>query len=256
MNFSDFLKEQEVEKQMSQLKITPQENNTNSIKRRMPKSHPQGYNTGLGNNRQLQTQQHQEIIQNRNMGVPVVERVETVLDSRCVAIDSRDRNRDQFPNSNRFQVQVNPSNTFVGAALYTNFKNIQSIRLVQAILPDFTGNHAYIVLVIPELQDTLVGTNDILKKSFAMLFPDQVNGDFVNCRVNDMCYCAKTFVPALANIRTLTLEFYAPDGTLVDFGTDSSLPTAPISTVQNMIVIEITTVNSNRKVLEAMPIFT
>ena len=256
MNFSDFLKEQEAEKQMSQLKITPQKNTTNSINRNMRKARPTGYSSGIGNNHQLQTQQHQELIQNRNMGVPVVEKVATMLDARCVAIDSRDRNRDSYPNSNRFQVQVNPSNTFVGAALYTNFKNIRKIRLVQAILPDFTGSHAYIILVIPELQDTLVGTNDVLKKSFAMLFPDQVNGDFVNCRVADMCYCAKTFTPALANIRTLTLEFYAPDGTLVDFGTDASLPTAPTSTVQNMLVLEITTVTSNRKVLEAMPIFT
>ena len=254
MNFSQFLQEQEAEKQMSQMSLVPQKNNTNNIKKTMRRQRPVG--SSLGNNHQLQTQQHQEITQNRNMGVPVVEKVVTTLESRCVAIDSRDRNREHYPNSNKFKVQSNPGNDYVGAALYTNFRNVQKIRLVQAILPNFTGDHAYIVLVIPELQDTLVGSNDILKKSFAMLFPDQVNGNFVNCRVADMCYCAKKFTPALANIRSLTLEFYAPDGTLVDFGTDSSEPTDPITTVQNMVVLEITTVNSNRKVLEATPIFT
>lgn len=231
-----------------------QKNNTNNINKMRIRNRPQG--SSLGNHHQLQTQQHHEIVQNRNMGVPKIEKISTVLEARCVAIDSRDRNRDQYPNSNNFKVQVNPGNTFVGAALYTNFRNVYSIRLVEAVLPDFTGDHAYIVLVIPELQDTLVGTNDILKKSFAMLFPDQINGNFVSCRVKDMCYCFKKFNPALANIRTLTLEFYAPDGTLVDFGTDATLPTAPTSTVQNMIVLEITTINSNRAKLEATPIFT
>ena len=199
--------------------------------------------------------QHQVIESNINKEQPKLERVPTIMSKKCVVIDSRDRNRTQFSESNTFRVHVNPSDTFVGAGLYTKFKNISSIKLIECIAPNFTGSHAYLSLVIPELQDTMEGTNDVLKKSFAMLFPDDVNGNWVSCRTKDVCYCSKQFNPPLANLNRLTFEFYAPTGDLVDFGTDTSEPTAPNPNVQVMVVLEITTVDSNRAVIESRPIW-
>ena len=253
MNFSEFLKQDE------------QKNNTNNINQNMQRQQHQqrpkqrnvvkSVGSGFGN-RQLQTQQFKELPQNRDMPPPVVERPITVLTARCVNVDSRDRNRDQFPGSNSFQVQMNPSDTFVGAALFTNFKNIYSIRLVNAVVPDFTADEPYLSLVIPELQDTMAGTNDVLKKSFAMLYPERVHGSFLSCQVKDMCYCFKKFTPPLANLRSLTFQFYDPDGVLYDFGTDAASSSPVVNTVQVMLTLEITTVESSRKGLEAMPIWT
>jgi len=200
-------------------------------------------------------QKFQVIEKNVNKEQPKLERVPTSLTSMCVAIDSRDRNRDQFSDTNKFRVHVNPSDTFEGAGLFTNIKNVHSIKLTECVVPDFTGNHAYLTLVIPELQDTMIGTNDTVKKSFAILFPDDVHGNFVTCKTRDMCYCFKRFTPPLANINRLTFEFYAPDGTLVNFGSDTTPPTAPNANVQVMIVLEITTVESNRAVIESRPIW-
>jgi len=197
----------------------------------------------------------QVIEKNMNKEQPKLERIPTTISKKCVVIDSRDRNRDQFPDSNTFRVHVNPSDTFVGAGLYTKFKNISSIKLIECIAPNFVGNHAYLSLVIPELQDTMEGTNNILKKSFSMLFPDDVNGNWVSCRTKDVCYCSKQFNPPLANLNRLTFQFYAPDGTLVDFGSDTSEPTAPNANVQVLLVLEITTVDSNRAVIESRPIW-
>ena len=73
--------------------------------------------------------------QNKNKPVQKLDNLSTTVKSRCVNIDSRDRNRGLYPNSNRFQVQVNPDGSFDGAGLFTNFRNVKSIRVVEAILP-------------------------------------------------------------------------------------------------------------------------
>jgi len=257
MSFAQFLQsDNNVNQGMRNLGITQQ--------RKIPTNRPtQKYiqqNEPLNQNNYTATpnqksEVYKVIEKNANVGVPKLERVSTSLSATCVNIDSRDRNRDQFPNSNNFQVHVNPSNTFVGAGLYTQFKNIYSIRLISAVVPDFTADHAYLTLVIPELQDTMVGTNDTLKKSFALLFPDTVHGNFVSSKTKDMCYCYKKFSPPLASINRLTLEFYDPSGTLVNFGTDNTLPTAPNANVQSMIVLEITSVDSNTSVIESRAIW-
>lgn len=199
--------------------------------------------------------QFQVIEKNANKPQPKLERISTTSTSKCIAVDSRDRNREQFPDSNRFRVHVNPSDTFEGAGLFTNLKNVESIKLVECITPDFTGSHPYLTLVIPELQDTMLGTNDKLKKAFAMVFPDTVHGNFVSCKTKGCCYCLKKFKPALANINRLTFEFYAPDGTLVDFGVDTTPPTAPNNNVQVIVVLEVHTIESNISVIESRPLF-
>jgi hypothetical protein len=199
--------------------------------------------------------QFQVIEKNINKQQPKLERIATTTTTKCIAVDSRDRNRELFPDSNRFRVHINPSDTFEGAGLFTNLKNIESIKLVECIVPDFTGNHSYLTLVIPELQDTMLGTNDKLKKAFAMIFPDTVNGNFVSCKTKGCCYCLKKFKPALANINRLTFEFYAPDGTLVDFGTDTTPPTAPNGNVQVIVILEVHTIESNISVIESHPLF-
>lgn len=196
-----------------------------------------------------------EIDENKNKPIPELKKVSTMLSSRCVNIDSRDRNRDQFPNSNKFTVHVNPGPDFIGAGLYTNLKNIYSIRLVEAVVPAAIQSYAYVTLVIPELEDTMIGTNDTLKKSFAILFPNRTHGNFISCRVKDMCSCFKKFDPPKANLRRMTLEFYTPDGELMDFGTDNVSSSPPNDNVQVMLVLEVTVEDPNRASLNSRPIF-
>ena len=53
--------------------------------------------------------------QNKNKPVQKLDKLATTVKSRCVNIDSRDRNRDQFPNSNLFQV------AFIDVETLSNF---------------------------------------------------------------------------------------------------------------------------------------
>jgi len=195
--------------------------------------------------------------QNKNKPVQQLAKLATTVSSRCVNIDSRDRDRGLYPNSNKFQVQVNPDGSFEGAGLFTNFKNVKSIRIVEAILPAVAQTEAYIALVVPELHDTMVGTNDVLKKSFAILIPERTDapGNFVHCKTKDMCNCFKKFDPPLANIRRFTFEFYGSDGILTDFGTDTSAPTAPDKTMQVMLILEIQTEDPNRTALNSRAVY-
>jgi len=226
------------------LKMDEMQNATNAIHRNNYTVTP---NQGLN--------QFQVIEKNMNKPQPKLEKIATTTTSKCISVDSRDRNREQFPASNRFRVHVNPSDTFEGAGLFSNLKNVESIKLVECITPDFTGTHPYLTLVIPELQDTMLGTNDKLKKAFAMIFPDTVHGNFVSCKTRGCCYCVKKFRPALANINRLTFEFYAPDGTLVDFGVDTIPPNAPNTNVQVIVVLEVHLIESNAGVIEPRPLF-
>ncbi len=179
--------------------------------------------------------------------------MDTMCRTRCVVVDSRDRNTSVFPNSNNFEVLMNPSGNFggslgySGASLFREFKNILEIKLVECILPKIVQtNVSYLILQIPEIDDNLSGTTDDLRKSFTVLLPDKVQNNFVQCRTSNMCYCNKKFIPPLANLNKMTFKFLQHDGTLFDF-TDTGNNTGDNDEV--MMIFEITTIEKNRFII-------
>ena len=136
----------------------------------------------------------------------------------CIVVDSRDRNTTVHPLPNNFAFHFDPSDTFEGAALYEQYHNIKSIRLVECIVPDFSASVPYLTLVIPELDDTLSGTNDTLSKAFTVLLPDRIFTGLVHCRTDGMPFCKKSYNPPKGSFSKWTLSFYEPDGTLHTFG--------------------------------------
>lgn len=138
----------------------------------------------------------------------------------CIVVDSRDRNTTQYPNINNFAFHFFPSDTFVGAALYEKYHNIKSIRLVECLVPSFDSTSVpYLTLVIPELDKTLSGSNDTLKKAFTVLLPDREFNSITHCRTDGMPFCKKEWNPPKGSFHKFTLSFYEPDGTLHVFGT-------------------------------------
>lgn len=177
---------------------------------------------------------------------------DTMIKTHCIVVDSRNRNTTLYPNSNHFEFKFNPGNSFTGAALYKNFKNILEIKLVECILPNnFISNAEtpYLILEIPELNDNLIGTSQQLSRAFTVLFPERVitGCPFIQCRVNNMCYCFKKFDPPINTLHKMTIKFNRPDGTLYDdasfLGTDD--------TNQVLLIFEITTVEMNRNILNS-----
>lgn len=139
-------------------------------------------------------------------------------------IDSRDRNRTAWPSSAQFQVKMEPENTYTGATLGRNYKNVKSLELVSAIYPNTSNvlNEAYLYLCIPELEARMYdGTNITATKSFAKLIPTRNTSNFVysDLGIFDDPPMLE-FHDQGHRLDRLTLEFRKPDGTLFDFGSD------------------------------------
>lgn len=141
----------------------------------------------------------------------------------CVVVDSRNRNTSKYPNINNWSFHFNPSDTFQGAALFEPYNNIASIRLVECLVPDFTGDHPYLILEIPELDETLSGTNDTLSKAFTILLPDRTFNGVIHCRTDGMPYCKKTWNPPKGSFSKWTLTFKTPNGDLYSFGAGNTM---------------------------------
>ena len=186
--------------------------------------------------------QYMQFAHNMNKGVPKVEGPKTITETRCLTIDSRDRNRDKYANSNKFRVKFNPGKGELDASLLFSPRKVISIRLAECVLPSIAKTHRYITLVIPEIEDTMIGTGDKVRKSFTTMVPTNYEtgtGDWIRIQAKDLCNCMRTFDPPKERLSNLTFEFYAPDETLIDFGTDTSSPTLPDENVQVFMVFEI-----------------
>ncbi len=140
------------------------------------------------------------------------------LDIRTVVIDSRDRDTVKWPDSNQFQVQVGTGPEHVGAFLLHNLKNITQISLSECVVPNFTADHPYLVLRIPELRDDLDGTSDRLRSAFAILIPERAHGDYITCKIKHNFF-QRDYAPPLASLTHFTIEYFEPGdgGKLYEF---------------------------------------
>jgi len=165
--------------------------------------------------------------------------------SQCIVIDSRHRNTTIFPNPGKYRVHFNASDNHVGANVNYTPQNLYTIQLTECLLPKgFELIHPYLVLKIPELDNSLEGTSTLLGTSIAILIPDRIIGNTVHCRVNGQCYCFKKFVPTKTSLGKFTIEIYTPDGDIYDFKGSEE---ATSSSIQNMLIFELVTKHLSRK---------
>ena len=189
---------------------------------------------------------------NMNKAPPKIEGPKTLTETRCITIDSRDRNRSQYANSNKFRVKFNPGKNENVASLLFTPRKVVSIRLAECVLPAVAKSYRYLTLVIPEIEDTMIGTGDKVIKSGTTVVPTNYEtgtGDWIRIMAKDLCDCIRTFDPPKERITNLTFEFYTPDETLVDFGTDTSEGTDPDELVQVFMVFEIKMEIPNKEML-------
>jgi len=159
------------------------------------------------------------------------------ISTQCILIDSRHRNKDNYPNTNNFVVSFNPDPSATGAIINTNIKNIIKINIVNVVLPTVALDHPYVILKIKEINDKNVfSTNGFTDDAFAILVPEKFTpgSSFVNCDIKHQFQTLKT---PLANLKKFTISFYNPNGVLMDFGNDhvGSIK----DSVQTMIMLNI-----------------
>lgn len=143
------------------------------------------------------------------------------ISTQCILIDSRHRNKNNYPNTNNFVVSFNPDPSATGAIINTNIKNIIKINIESVVLPTIVLDHPYIILKIQEINNKNVfSTNGFTDDAFAILIPEKstTTSSFVNCSIKHKCQTLKT---PLANLKKFTISFYNPNGDLMEFGTDN-----------------------------------
>lgn len=168
----------------------------------------------------------------------------TCIKETPIIIDSRDRDRSLFPNTNRYIVKFDNNDN---GHISCNFHNVESIELVQAILPQSvlssTTGVPYINLEIEELQDTFQGTNTALRNAFAFLSPQDVYGTkYLSCKFYRTA--KRVFEPPLASLSKFTIELRHPNGDLFDFGADTAVGNAPNEDVQTVLYFVINTMEA------------
>jgi hypothetical protein len=165
-----------------------------------------------------------------------------------IVIDSRDRDRTIYPNPNNYTIQFNNGND---GNITEQFRNIISIQLVDCIIPDaVTSAQPYITLDIPELYPTHAGTNNHLSNTFAILMPEKKGTPFARCKF--VSPALNIFKIPISSFNKMTFQFKGYDGTLYNFGSDTSPPTAPDISIQNQLFFKIVTRERDFKKLEPM----
>ena len=145
----------------------------------------------------------------------------------------------KYPNPNKYVVHFNGAGS--GASILNNYKNIVEAHVMECILPNsIINNVPYLILKIPELQNTLSGTNDNLNRASTILVPDKIAGAYCHIRPDINHMLKRKMEPPMNSLHKITLEFTKPNGELYDF-----LGQADINdeNIQNTLVLEIVTLN-------------
>jgi hypothetical protein len=131
-----------------------------------------------------------------------------------LTVSSRDRDTSLYPNGSQFSI-----------TLPREFKNVYSIELLQAIIPNQNSviNEPYLILTVDELDDIMYSNNKTIAEGFAMLMLTPPNGNFISIdnriHENTVLYFGTN---NKAKLSKMTIKITDVDGNIFDFGGSGS----------------------------------
>jgi hypothetical protein len=164
-----------------------------------------------------------------------------------LTIDSRDRDRRVWPNTNQYRIPLVASDNDLNVkSPNVRYKNIYSISLLSCVIPNHGGVmfEPYLILQIDEIDRVYDSADIACSRAFTKLYFKEV------CRTSRFFRLdkgvgdplTKIYWPApRASLESITLSFRHPDGTLFDFGADAPLPDPVLTDLQTTITLEIRT---------------
>jgi hypothetical protein len=156
-------------------------------------------------------------------------------------ISSKDRDVSIYPNVSRYSVN-----------LETEIKNIISIELIQAMIPDKNDvlEEPYLLLKIDELDEVMMSNDRHISDAFAILqlASPTTPGGFImiDKRIHEQTI--KFFRTPKASLNKLTVTITDAYGTPFDFGADT--PSPPVKALQNTFVFRVILLEKKRNMLE------
>lgn len=155
-----------------------------------------------------------------------------------LVISSADRDTTTYPSSSNFVIQ-----------LQKEYKNIISVELIQAIVPDKNNVTAepYLLLNVNEFENTMDSNNKQIYNSFAVLqvCPPTVNGSFLQIDKRIFENVTLNYITPKAHLSKLTIKVTDADGNIFDFGGSGTTTKA----YQCLFVFKIVTSDSNRSII-------
>jgi hypothetical protein len=161
-----------------------------------------------------------------------------------LSVSSRDRDDSVYPDVNRYIVK------------FREFKNVKSIELIQAIIPDKNNvsQEPYLLLKIDELEDVMVSNDRHISDAFAILqmATPITTGGFIQIDKRIHENTIKNFKNPMASLSKMTVSITDANGGLFDFGSDSP---AFQKSLQNTFVFKIVTVEKKYSMLNHRNVF-
>jgi hypothetical protein len=163
-----------------------------------------------------------------------------------IFVTSKNRNTNLHPNISSYSVEFPQE-----------FKNIHSIELIQGIIPNVNNvtQEPYLLLKLEEIKDVVVSNDPDISESFAFLTmasPCTSDGYFIALDKKIHENTPKVYNTPKASLQKLTISVTKHDGTLFNFGTDSSPPN---KSLQHTFVFKIVTLEKKRSVLSHRNIY-
>lgn len=161
-----------------------------------------------------------------------------------LTVDSRDRDRTRYPNTNEYRIELNPSDMYTGGTPGKLYKNIESIELVSCCVPNRNNvlDEQYLLLNIDELQNPIYDTSNRNHKNsiFKLVFREDTTHIFTYHDKDLSTIVSRYYQVPLAKLSSLTIRFKKYDGTNFDFGADTVSNIPVNEEVQNSITLKIT----------------
>jgi hypothetical protein len=193
---------------------TPSEANSNNFRNN-------NYNNVFQNNTALSVSQEPDITY--------------IKRSYYLVVSSKDRDPAIYPNPNDFRL-----------TLPKVYRNIHSVELIQAILPDKNSilSEPYIVLTVNELEDIMESNDPNISDAFAilMLAPPNSSGGFISVDNRIHENTVLKFVTPKANLSTMTVKLSDFNGTLFNF---TNTPGVIDKAYENTFIFKITQLEKN-----------
>lgn len=164
-----------------------------------------------------------------------------------ISADSRDRNRDACPQTNNYRIPLVTSSTNPAVkSTGDRLKNIYSISLLSCVVPNTPGvfDQPYLLLQIDEIDGLYDAANAPTTRAMTKLYFREAcaGSKFLRLDKGVGDPTTRIYWPApRASLEQLTISFRNYDGTLFDFGADTTPPTAPNTELQTTITLEIRT---------------
>lgn len=147
------------------------------------------------------------------------EQVSYATETHFLVISSADRDLDSYPKSNQFVIN-----------LQKEYKNIASVELIHAIIPDKNSvtTEPYLLLKINELSTTMDSSNHHISDSFAILqpAPPTTTGGFIQLDKRIAENVILYYETPKASLSKVTVKITNSTGVPFEFGGDTTIDKA------------------------------